>query len=76
MSTVFAAGLLLVLLHRLDGGDVLINPLHVTSLHGAARPRRQLYPGEAHCVVGLLDGKYISVLEPCAAVRKLLDDAR
>jgi len=74
--TYLAAGLLLVLLHRLDGGEVLINSRHVTSLHSQALPHRKLYPVTAHCVVGLLDGMRLSVLEPCGTVRKLLDEAR
>ena len=51
-----------MLLHRLDGGEVLINSRHVTSLHSQALPHRKLYPVTAHCVVGLLDGMRLSVL--------------
>jgi hypothetical protein len=75
VNTVLAAAMGLVLVHRLDGGDVLINPKHVTSLHSQALPRRKLYPVTAHCVVGLLDGMRLSVLEPCATVREILDAA-
>lgn len=63
-----------VVLHRIDGGEVLVSPRHVTSLRSPAGPARGLMPG--HCVVGLTDGKFVGVLEACATVKDLLERAR
>jgi hypothetical protein len=74
-----AAGLALVLLHRVDGGEVLVHAPHITSLHAtaaaAAGQKNKLYTGEVRCVLGLLDGKLLSVLEPCAEVRRRMEGA-
>jgi len=71
------AGLSLVLLHRVDGGEVVVAPSHITSMHekspGSARDK--LIVHEARCIVWLADGKQLSVLEPCERVRKLMDEA-
>lgn len=76
MDVLVAAAL--VMLHRVDGGEVFINPAQVTSLHariGGVGSNRHL-TGEAHCALWLSDGKLVSVLEDCARVRRLLEDGR
>lgn len=70
------AASLLVLLHRADGGVVLINPAQVTSLHAAAGPKNKVWTGEARCVIGMTDGKLVAVLEHCDTVRKMLEESR
>jgi hypothetical protein len=66
---------LLVTLHMVDGRVVVINPEQVTRL-GEARladdDGKQLHP-DVRCVVYLTDGKYVSVVEECAEVRKLME---
>jgi hypothetical protein len=74
-----AAALAMVLLHRVDGGEVLINPSHVTSLHATAEAvgkQNKLVTGKVRCVMWLADGKFLSVLETCDVVRKKLEEAR
>jgi uncharacterized protein YlzI (FlbEa/FlbD family) len=63
----------LIVLHRVDGGEVAINPAHVTSLMAAADRSKIVTPG-VHCVVGLTDGKYVFVTESCAQVRSKLEE--
>jgi hypothetical protein len=72
-----AAALAMVLLHRADGGEVRVFPNHVTSLHAKApsSASNKLVAGEARCVLWLADGKTLSVLETCEAVKKLLEEA-
>jgi hypothetical protein len=68
----------LVLLHRLDGGTVLVNPDQVTSVHakpGGAGSNKHLTE-QAHCALWLADGKLIAVLETCPRVQQLLEEAR
>jgi len=72
-----AAGLSLVILHRVDGGEVAVSPSHITSMHAKApsSPQNRLVTGEARCIVWLSDGKLLSVLETCETVKQLLDAA-
>ena len=68
----------LVLLHRVDGGEVLINPDQITSVHarpGGASSNKHLAE-QAHCALWLTDGKMVAVLEACPRVRQLLEGAR
>lgn len=64
--------LFLLVLHRSDGGEVIINADQVTSLRTTAGPLRNLAPG-AHCLVGLTDGKHVGVLESCTEVKRQLE---
>jgi len=77
VSPAAAAALSLVLLHRADGGAVVVAAPHVTSLHErmATSGTNKLFVPEAGCVVWLADGKLLSVIEPCTVVRKLLEEA-
>jgi len=72
---VWIAAIQLIVLHQADGREVLINPSQITSLYAAipGRPNRLVAPG-SRCVVGLVDGKFASVIEPCAAVRRLIEE--
>lgn len=65
----------LVLLHTVDGREVSVNPEQVTSLHAnKANEDNKLLTSDVSCVVGLTDGKFVSVAESCEAVRKLLEE--
>lgn len=72
---VFAATLQLIVLHQVDGREVVINSAQITSLYAQlhGRPNRWVAPG-SRCVVMLADGKHVGVIEPCAAVRRLIED--
>jgi hypothetical protein len=73
--TLAAAALALVLLHRADGGIVTVAAAHVTSLRETPGRLAKQVPDQTRCVVGLTDGKFVAVLEPCGEVRKLLEAA-
>ena len=70
--------LALMILHRVDGGEVLVAPSHITSMHSKAPSSAQnkLVTHEVRCIVWLADGKQLSVLEPCDTVKKLMEAAR
>jgi len=76
-SALLVGVLSLVILHRVDGGEVAVSPSHITSMHdkspGAARDK--LITGEARCVVWLDDGKLLSVLESCQTVKQLMNES-
>ena len=62
-----------IVLHTIDGLDVSINPAQITSLYAkkADRPNK-LLTDSAVCVVGLTDGKFVTVIEDCASVRAMI----
>jgi len=64
-----------VLLHRVDGGEVFVNPAQITALNArTAAPNKHLIE-QAQCAVGLSNGRMVSVLESCEQVKQLLDAA-
>jgi len=71
------AAMSLVVLHRVDGGEVLVAPSHVTSMHSKALggARDKLTVHEARCIVWLADGKQLMVLEPCDRVKQLVNES-
>ena len=73
----YVAVLHLVLLHTVDGRVVAVNPEQVTSLQASIpdQPNKVLVE-TVQCVVGLTNGKFISVIEPCDAVRQMLEGAK
>jgi hypothetical protein len=64
----------LVVLHSIEGHEVTISPRQVTSLR-AAIPNKSnaLIQEDVRCVVGLTDGKFVTVIESCAEVRARLE---
>lgn len=62
--------LLLIVLHRSDGAEVMVNAEQITSLRSPAGHLGRLAPG-GRCIVNLVDGKFIAVLESCTEVRRL-----
>jgi hypothetical protein len=65
-------GALFVVLHRGDGGEVIIAAAHVTSLRALVGAAARLNPF-SNCLIHLDDGKYVGVLETCAEVRRQLE---
>jgi hypothetical protein len=77
MITVLLVAAKLIGVHSLDGHEIAISPQQVTSLR-AARPHKpnELVAPHVHCLVGLTDGKFVSVTESCAEVREMLENAK
>jgi hypothetical protein len=74
--TALAIVLHLIVLHTVDGHEVSINPKQVTSLHAAKDDQaNKHYVEDARCIISLTDGKFVTVIERCDAVRKLLEGA-
>lgn len=64
----------MIVLHTVDGHQVSINPALVTSLHAAkADQPNKLYTEAVRCVVGLADGKLVSVAEDCDTVQRMIE---
>lgn len=73
----------LIVLHNVDGTELLVNPKQIVSLQatneGGARgtpQQNKLIAGGHRCVIALTNGKFLSVVETCEAVVKAMEDAR
>lgn len=70
----------LIALTAVDGTPVLVNPERITMLRPSSeahsnQPNRLLVSG-VRCIIGLSDGKFITVTEDCTLVAKLIEKAR
>jgi uncharacterized protein YlzI (FlbEa/FlbD family) len=76
MDPVTAIAVHLILLHTVDGRETFINPEQVASLssHKAGEANKVLVES-VECVIGLSNGKIVSVLEPCFEVVQKLEEA-
>lgn len=61
-----------VVLHAPDGGDVLLNPEEVVSMRGPRTTDKMFMVEGAHCLINTSDGKYVSVRETCAEVKRVV----
>lgn len=63
----------LIVLRTIDGRTVHVNPAHVVTLteriEGA---QNKVLSDKVYCVVGMLDGKFVSVADRCDIVRQQL----
>lgn len=71
-AAVLAIALNLIVLHRVDGGEVIVNAEQVTSLRDPVGRLQHLAPS-GRCLVYLVDGTFVAVRETCAAVRRQLE---
>lgn len=77
LAVVLAVVLQLVVFHTLDGRNMHVNPATIVMV-GEARdandPHKKV-TGEVRCVIYLLDGRVLTVVEDCASVRQRLEEA-
>jgi hypothetical protein len=67
----------LLLLHGPTGREIRINPRNVTSLHAPTTPgHNQVVVKGANCLVNTTDGKFISVVETCADVARMIGEPK
>lgn len=71
-----AVVLRLVLFHTVDGHEVAINPAQVTNMYAAKDDQQnKLFTDSVRCVIGMTDGKYVTVAENCDVVKRQLEEA-
>jgi hypothetical protein len=64
----------LILLHSPGGGKIWVNPEEVTSLRSAKSGEEgKHFTEEAHCLISLGDGKFVTVVERCDDVQNLME---
>jgi hypothetical protein len=72
-----AFALQLVLLHAPDGHEVAVNPAEITHMHAKRDASGDKYfTKEAQCMINLSDGKFVTVIESCEIVRKLIKEGQ
>ena len=67
----------LIILHSLSGGVLLVNPKLITSMK-AHQPNKENahIAKDVECVINMADGKFLSVIETCDEVRKLIEELK
>lgn len=69
--------LALLLLHGPTGREIRLNSRTVTSLHGPTTPgQNQAVVKGTNCLINTTDGKFISVVETCADVARMIEGAK
>jgi uncharacterized protein YlzI (FlbEa/FlbD family) len=67
----------LILLHTVDGRETFVNPAQIASISSAVEgEKNKLLVETVHCVIGLTNGKIISVKEDCDEVVQKLEEIR
>jgi hypothetical protein len=75
---VIVAQIILVLLHGPSGGEIMLNPREVVAMHAKVpneQPNEHFVDG-VQCLINTTDSKFVSVVEPCETVRRLLQQAK
>jgi hypothetical protein len=63
-----------LLLHTVDGREVAINSDQVTNVvNGKDGEGNKLLVDKVHCVISFNNGRFISVLEDCADVLRMIE---
>src|SRR5215203_632991 len=67
----------LLLLHGPTGREIRVNSRSVTTLHASVpgQPNKALADG-ANCLINTTDGKFISVVETCEAVSRMIETTK
>ena len=65
--------LVLIMLHAPHGHVIYLNPDSVTTLRAAAGEKNKLLIDDVKCLLNTLDGKFISVIETCETVLRLIE---
>jgi uncharacterized protein YlzI (FlbEa/FlbD family) len=76
MADPITLALHLILLHTVDGRETFVNPEQVVSLssHKVGEANKVLVES-VECVLGLSNGKIVSVIEHCDEVQQKLEEA-
>ena len=67
--------LVLIVLHSGSGTPLELNPALVTNLRNP-EPSNGAFSKGVHCQVNMVDGKFVTVIETCVEVRKLMEQAK
>lgn len=65
----------LIALHSPSGAVIEINPDLVTHLRNR-EPGSKNFTEKANCMINMADGRFVTVVETCEAVRRAMEEAR
>lgn len=69
--------LMLIVLHTVDGQEVRINPTQVNSLRVPRQDSdNKLFTEKANCMINTTDGKYVTVVETCDTIFRMIQELR
>jgi uncharacterized protein YlzI (FlbEa/FlbD family) len=71
INPIAVAALHWIVLHGLDGREIILNPSEITVMRGKEEGKH-LAPGAA-CAINMADGHFVSVKETCEVVREKID---
>lgn len=75
MISILLIAVELITLHMIDGRVVQINPKQITQMLSAVpEGSNRILANEVNCVIRFTDGSFLSVLEDCDTVRKLMNE--
>jgi uncharacterized protein YlzI (FlbEa/FlbD family) len=64
-----------IAVETIDGREVLINKQAIVTIGGArGSAEQQLLSDKVRCLVTLVDGKFVTVVESCEAIRERLKE--
>jgi hypothetical protein len=64
-----------LILHAPGGQDIAVNIKQITSMRaGDPVTKNKIIAGEVRCVLNMDDGKFISVIETCGDIRRMIND--
>lgn len=67
----------LVLLHTVDGRETFVNPDQVASMSSHKEgEQNKLLVETVNCVIGMANGKLVTVVEPCSEVKQKLEEGK
>ena len=62
-----------IAVHTIDGRDVIINRSAIVTIGGArSGDNKPLLSGKVTCLITLVDGKFVTVVESCEVIRQRL----
>ena len=67
--------LVMIILHSGSGTPLDLNAETITNLRNP-EPHNNAFAKGVHCQVNMVDGKYVTVKETCAEVRRLMETTR
>lgn len=74
ISIVVGIALHLLVVHTVDGREVVINQEQVTSLTSNKKgAHSKLLTEGARCLIGLTDGKFVTVAEDCESIKRQME---
>jgi len=68
--------LVLIILHSGSGTPLELNPALVTNLRNPEPANSGVFAKGVRCQVNMVDGRFVTVTETCAEVRKLMETAK